>query len=48
MARLMGWVQTHPRGMVIALVVVSLPYLILCNGLALFIVGSLLSGGCGG
>ena len=48
MARVEDWVRAHPRGLLVVGVLLALPYLVLCNGLAVFIVSSLLTGGCGG
>jgi hypothetical protein len=47
-ARLWPWVQANARKLFIAVVVLAVPYLLLCNGMAIFIVSALFSSGsCG-
>jgi len=42
-----AWAAEHSRGLLIALIVAALPYLIICNGMAILVVTGLLSSGCG-
>lgn len=42
-------VETHPRGALITMLLLAVPYLLICTGMALMLVSGLLgSGGCGG
>ena len=43
------WVAAYPQGTFWLLVLLALPYLLLCNGLAIMVfLAALRSGGCGG
>ena len=41
------WVHEHTRALFWLSVALAIPYLVLCNGLAIFIVSALLGGNCG-
>ena len=42
------WIAAHPRAVIATGIVLALPYLLICTGMAGMIASSLLSGGCGG
>jgi len=43
-----AWAEKRSKVLLVALVIAILPYLILCNGMAILVVKGLLSSGCGG
>jgi len=44
---LTGWVETHPRAVVVAFLVLSVPYLLVCVGIGLAFVSGMSGGTCG-
>jgi len=43
-----AWAEKNARWLLIGFVVALLPYLLVCNGMAVLVVRGLLSGSCGG
>jgi hypothetical protein len=44
-----NWVREHPRRMIVIALVLALPYLLICNGMAIMVFATMIgAGGCGG